>query len=129
MPPERLPKHITQELLRALHAPDERLPRYTIVWSEGDVHMEVSYLTDEQQQQRLVAQLTELRERVEDGEFIDGVKWTIFFPERPDGSHGEPLILGHPSPEQIELALQKIQAQREGLDSVERARQSSKRQD
>ena len=53
MPPERLPKHITQELLRALHAPDERLPRYTIVWSEGDVHMEVSYLTDEQQQQRL----------------------------------------------------------------------------
>ena len=129
MPSERLPKHITQALLRALHAPDERLPRYTIVWSDGDVHMEVSYLTDEQQQQRLVAQLTALRERVEDGEFIDGAKWTIFFPERPDGSHGEPLILGHPSPEQIELALQKIQAQREGLDSVERARQSSKRQD
>jgi predicted RNA-binding protein with PIN domain len=44
-----------------VHAPDERLPRYTIVWSDGDVHMEVSYLTDEQQQQRLVAQLTKAR--------------------------------------------------------------------
>ena len=129
MPPERLPKHITQELLRALHAPDELLPRYSIVWSEGDVHMEVVYLTDEQQQQRLLAQLTALRERVEDGEFIDGDKWTIFFPERPDGSHGEPLILGQPSPEQIRRARDMVQAQREGLDSVERARQSSKRPD
>lgn len=129
MPPERLPRHVTQELLRVLDAPEERLARYTIVWSEGDVHMEVSYLTDEQQQQRLVAQLTQLRERVEDGEFVDGVKWTIFFPERPDGSYGEPLILGDPSPEQVRYALEKVQLQREGLDSVERARQSSRRQD
>ncbi len=127
MPPDRLPKHITEALLRSLHAPEERIPRYTIVWSEGDVHMDVAYLTDEQQQQRLVAQLTQLRERVEDGEFIDGVKWTIFFPERPDGSHGEPLILGQPTPEEVRSATAKVQAQWEGLESVERARLSSKR--
>ena len=127
MPPNRLPRHFTDALLRALHEPGERVARYSIVWGEGDVHMEVAYLTDEQQQHRLVAQLTELRERVEDGEFIDGVKWTIFFPERPDGSYGQPLILGNPDPEQVRCAMEKVQAQREGLGWVERARQSSRR--
>jgi len=122
MPSPRLPAQIKEALLRVLHAPDERVPRYTIVWSEGDVHLEVAYLTDEQQQQRLLAQLTALRERVEDGEFIDGVKWTIFFPERADGSYGEPLVLGNPSPQDLRRALDKAQAQREGLASVERAR-------
>ena len=129
MPPERLPKHIKDALLHALHGPSERVARYTIVWSEGEVHMDVAYLTDEQQQQRLVGQLTDLRERVEDGEFIDGVKWTIFFPERPDGSHGEPLVLGNPSPEQLRCALDRVKAQLEGLASVERARLSSRRMD
>ena len=76
-----------------------------------------------------MGQLTDLRERVEDGEFIDGVKWTIFFPERPDGSHGEPLVLGNPSPEQLRCALDRVKAQREGLASVERARLSSRRMD
>ena len=49
MPPERLPKHIKDALLHALHGPSERVARYTIVWSEGEVHMDVAYLTDEQQ--------------------------------------------------------------------------------
>ena len=125
MSPDGLPPSVKEALLRVLHAPDEKVPRYTIVWSEGDVHLEVAYLTDEQQQQRLLAQLTALRERVEDGEFIDGVKWTIFFPERADGSHGEPLVLGNPSPAELRRALEKAQAQREGLAWVERARRSS----
>lgn len=55
MPPERLPRHIKDALLHALHGPSERVARYTIVWSEGEVHMDVAYLTDEQQQQRLRA--------------------------------------------------------------------------
>jgi hypothetical protein len=126
MPTPRLPAEIKEALLHALHAPDERVPRYTIVWSEGDVHMEVAYLTDEEQQQRLLAQLTALRERVEDGEYIDGAKWTVFFPERADGSYGEPLVLGNPSPQELRRALSKAKAQREGLESVERARQGSK---
>lgn len=126
MPAPRLPAHIKEALLRVLHAPDERVPRYTIVWSEDDVHLEVAYLTDDEQQQRLLTQLTELRERVEDGEFIDGVRWTVFFPERADGSYGEPLVLGNPSAEELRRALDKARAQREGLASVERARMSSK---
>lgn len=40
--------------------------------------MELDYLTDEHQ--RLVAHLNELRERVEDGDFVDDVKWTIISP-------------------------------------------------
>ncbi|MFM7341688.1 MAG: hypothetical protein ACKO3Q_03240 [Betaproteobacteria bacterium] len=129
MPAQRLPAHIKEALLRVLHAPDERVPRYTIVWSEGDVHLEVAYLTDAEQQQRLLTQLSELRERVEDGEFIDGVRWTVFFPERADGSYGEPLVLGNPSAEELRRALDKARVQREGLASVEWARMSSRADD
>lgn len=40
--------------------------------------MELDYLTDEHQ--RLVAHLNELREQMEDGDFVGDVKWTIIFP-------------------------------------------------
>jgi hypothetical protein len=36
--------------------------------------------------------------------------------------------LGNPKPEQVRCAMEKVQAQREGLEWVERARQSSRRE-